>query len=224
MTQKEYYKILKSINSKNYLIGQNVLILKSRKTKLREYEKTIGLIGTIRYIGGEYGVEIEGLKNPLSDKGLFYYNHLEFEFVDKERKEREVKEMEVKGNYRVATCKFLQGTNTTKGYAFALFDDSIKLDDCVLCDTANGYGVARIVNIEAQEEYVGKSVTKEIICKVDFTDFNNRIETRKKKDAIKKTMDKMVKENQEVVLYKMLAESNPDMAKLLEEYQSLSNV
>ena len=132
--------------------------------------------------------------------------------------------MEVKGNYRVAMCKFLQGTNTTKKYSFALFDSSISLDDCVLCDTANGYGVAKIVDIKAQEEYVGATVTKEIICKVDFTDFNNRIETRKKKEAIKKTMDKMIKENQEVVLYKMLAESNPDMAKLLEEYQSLSNV
>ena len=139
--------------------------------------------------------------------------------------EREVNEMsEVKGNYNVAMVKFLQGTNTVKEYAFALFNDDIYEGDCVLCDTTCGYGVARVVNIIPKLEYDGTKVTKEIICKVDFDDYNHRIETRKKKEAIKKQMDKMVKENQEIVLYQMLAKQNPEMENMLREYQNLGDI
>lgn len=137
----------------------------------------------------------------------------------------ETKEMsEVKGNYGVVMVKFLQGTNTIKEYAFALFDTSVLIGDCVLCDTANGYNVAKVVNIISKEEYVGEKVTKEIICKVDFSEFEKRKELRKKKENIKKQMDKMVKDNQELVLYQMLAEKNPEMAKMLEEYKQLMTV
>lgn len=61
------------------------------------------------------------------------------------------------------------------------------------------------------------------MCKIDFTDFEKRKENRKKKDALKKRMDAMIKDNQEVVLYEMLAKTNPDMAEMLKEYKELSN-
>lgn len=137
----------------------------------------------------------------------------------------ETKEMsEVKGNYNIAIVNFLQGTNLTKKYSFALFDGSIQVNDYVLCDTAYGYNVAKVVDIAFKEEYEGEKVTKEIICKVDFTEFEKRKELRKRKESIKKQMDKMVKDNQELVLYQMLAEKNPDMALMLEEYKQLMTV
>ena len=57
-----------------------------------------------------------------------------------------------------------------------------------------------------------------------LADFEKRKENRKKKDALKKRMDAMIKDNQEVVLYEMLAKTNPDMAEMLKEYKELSNV
>lgn len=129
----------------------------------------------------------------------------------------------ITGNYKVAIVKFLQGTNTVKGYAFALFDENIKVNDLVLCDTANGYGVARVIEIVAKEECTN-SVTKEIICKVDFTDFEARKENREKRKKIKKQMDEMLKDSQELILYQTIAERNPAMAELLKEYTSLDNV
>lgn len=134
----------------------------------------------------------------------------------------------ITGNYKVAMVKFVQGMNTTKGYAFALFDENIKENDFVLCDTVNGYGVARVTDIVAKEDYVPSSnaekVTKEIICKVDFTDFEARKEARAKRNKIKKQMDEMLKNNQELILYQAVAKENPVMAVLLEEYKSLGNV
>lgn len=131
---------------------------------------------------------------------------------------------EVKGNYRVALCKFLQGTNLTRSYAFALFDYNVNEKDYVLCDTTNGYNVAKVTEIVDKNDYNGVTVTKEIVCKVDFTDFLNRIEARKAKEKIKKQMDRLVKQNQELVLYQMLANENPEMAAMLEEYKNLGDV
>lgn len=139
-------------------------------------------------------------------------------------KQKENNVMEVKGNYRVAMVKFVQGTNTVKGYAFALFDNDIVVGDHVLCDTSHGYGVAQVVEIIPYNEYSGFSVTREIICKVDFTEFNNRIELRKKKEALKKQMDKMVADNQDFILYQAIADRSPEMASMLAAYKALSNV
>lgn len=132
--------------------------------------------------------------------------------------------MAVKGNYRVALVKFIQGSNTYKEYAFALFDCDVDVDDLVLCDTSMGYNVAKVTQIVSQDDYSGCTVTKEIVCKIDFANFNNRKELRKQKDDLKKKMDKMVKDNQELFLYQALAEKNPEMAALLNAYKALGDV
>lgn len=132
--------------------------------------------------------------------------------------------MAVKGNYRVALVKFIQGSNTYKEYAFALFDLYVNVDDFVLCDTSMGYNVAKVTKIVPQSEYSGCTVTKEIVCKIDFTEFESRKELRKQKDNLKKQMDKMVKDNQELFLYQALAEKNPEMAALLAAYKALGDV
>ena len=125
------------------------------------------------------------------------------------------------GNYRVAMVKFVQGTNTVKGYAFALFDNNIEVGDLVLCDTSNGYGVAKVEEIISKTDYEGTTVTKEIICKVDFTDFNNRKENRAKAVKIKAEMDKKIKEMQELTLFEMMAEKSPELKEMLEAYKGL---
>lgn len=132
--------------------------------------------------------------------------------------------MAVNGNYRVATVKFLQGMNTSKEYAFALFDNEVYPNDFVLCDTANGYSVARVSGIVHKNEWEGATVTKEIICKVDFSEFEARKELRKQKEVLKKQMDKMVADNQELILYQAIAEKNPEMAEMLKAYKALSDV
>lgn len=132
--------------------------------------------------------------------------------------------MSVKGNYNVAMVKFVQGTNTTKEYGFALFNELVGADDLVLCDTTNGYNVAKVSKIIPQNEYNGAPVTKEIICKVDFSEFEERKERRKQKEALKKQMDKMVNDNQELILYQAIAEKNPQMAEMLAAYKALNDV
>lgn len=128
----------------------------------------------------------------------------------------------VTGNYRIAIVNFLKGSNTTKGYSFALFDSSITVDDIVLCDTSVGYQVAKVIDIVEQLDYNGADVTKEIICKVDFSNFQKRIEERKRKVELKAKMDAMVKDDKELMLYQMLAEKNPVMKEMLDEYTNIN--
>lgn len=47
--------------------------------------------------------------------------------------------MALTGNFKIATVTFVQSFNPSKEYGFALFDDSIKEGDIVLCDSENGY-------------------------------------------------------------------------------------
>lgn len=133
--------------------------------------------------------------------------------------------MSISGNYNVAFVKFLQGVNTTKEYAFALFekDGSICVGDLVLCDTINGYYIARVSRITTQTE-CDFPVTKEIVCKVDFTNFERRKELRRQKELLKQRMDKMVAENQELILYQAIADKNPEMAEMLADYKALSDI
>ena len=137
---------------------------------------------------------------------------------------------EVQGNYHVAMVRFIQGTNTSKYYAFAMFEPeigSVAVGDKVLCDTTQGYNVAEVISIMSKDDYYedhSTLVTKEIICKVDFSSFDNRISVRRERQSLKAKMDKMVQENQDLILYQAIADKNPDMAELLDQYKALGNV
>lgn len=131
--------------------------------------------------------------------------------------------MAVSGKYRVAKVKMLQGVNTDKMYSFALFDNDVQEGDDVLVDTQYGFQAAKVIEIQSQDEYTGCAITREVICKLNFKDFENRKIMRKKREDLKKKMDKMVRENQEAILYQAVAEKNPEMARLFAEFQSLNN-
>ena len=137
---------------------------------------------------------------------------------------KENNNMAVKGNYDVALVKFVQGMNTTKKYAFALFDNAARIDDTVLVDTNNGYGVAVISEIHSKADYeeLGCSLpTKEVISKIDFTAFDERKAKRVKAAKLKNDMDKMVKSLQEIAVFELLAEKSPELKAMLDEYKQV---
>jgi hypothetical protein len=187
--------------------------------------QSYGEIGVVSqpYCSSTY-VSFKNWRNTGENKTL-YLNNVNLKKYDiNEHVNGGNKTMAVNGNYRIATVKFLQGMNTSKEYAFALFDNDVYPNDFVLCDTTNGYSVARVNGIVHKNEWEGVTVTKEIICKVDFSEFEARKELRKQKETLKKQMDKMVADNQELILYQAIAEKNPEMAEMLKAYKALSDV
>lgn len=113
-----------------------------------------------------------------------------------------------------------------KQYIFETYD-VLMPGDTVVVDTCNGFQLATVT--ELVEEFpndipvgtVGR--LKEVVCKVDFSKFFDRKEKREKAKSIKAKMDKKVKEIQSQAIYEMLAEKDPTLKTLLDEYKELIN-
>ena len=184
--------------------------------------QTQGWVGVVEGISNPYWdnstyVTVKfnsGLKRSYNSRSLKLYNE-ENNITDKGDNEM------ITGNYRVAMVKFIQGTNTDKKYAFALFDDYMNVNEYVLCDTAYGYSVGKIVEIISKDEYEGTEITKEIICGVYFDNFEQRKKNREEAKKLKSEMDKKMKEMQELALYEMMAEKSPELKEMLDNYKAL---
>lgn len=138
------------------------------------------------------------------------------------------------GDYLVVAVQLI-GEISNKHYTFAYFGerDSISFGDTVLVDTACGFKVGEVKEIFNKNDFFDNfqdikrynpslkcEVAKEVVCKVDLSDFYKRAAMRTEKANIKKKMDKLLKESQELSLYKMVAETNPEMKEMLETYMA----
>lgn len=129
--------------------------------------------------------------------------------------------MALKGYEHVASVRFTDGINTSaKVYNFALYEHLVVGDFALVKATvsSSGFGVVRIDKITPVSEYEGTLPTAEIICKVNMSEYLQRVGLRKERDVLKKKMDKMVKESQELLVYQTIAANNPEMAELVSAY------
>ena len=121
---------------------------------------------------------------------------------------------------------------TTKDYHYAIFDDgnTYKIGDKILVSGTNK-SILKIKNIitpeEAKEEG-RKDITAEVICKIDTSAYDKRVEERKENakrkkeaDKIKKQMDKIIAEMDQTKRYEMYASDNPELAEKLKVYKEL---
>lgn len=119
-----------------------------------------------------------------------------------------------------------------KNYYYAIFDDgnTYKVGDHIIVNGCNS-GILTIKNILTLDEAksIGrKDLTAEVICKVDTSAYDKRVEERKEKaerkkeaDKIKKQMDKMITEMDQTKRYEMYASDNPELAEKLKSYKEL---
>ena len=133
-------------------------------------------------------------------------------------------------NYLIAKVTFVNGFNTSKQYAFRLYDSSIHVGDYVLTDSANDFVVAKVVDVIIPSLYHGVEATKDIICKVDLTAWNRRKAERVKQMADKAKLDKLVsameqhvKDNDNLSLYRQLATNDPALQKMINEYDRIKS-
>lgn len=196
----------------DFSVGDRVRIKHKKYTNV-----PVGATGTIRNrYSFSYAIVIDGINNPRSDYNCFYFTEKQIEYLQGGTDMNEVK---MEGNYRIALVKFLEGTNTDKEYEYACYDDSILNNDyCVVMSAHHGIGVAQVVKVMPKDD---RKITREIICKADFTDYNTRCDKRKAKAELEKKMKQRAAELQELSLYKMLAEHDPSMRDLLSEYESV---
>lgn len=115
-----------------------------------------------------------------------------------------------------------------KKYFYAVYDDGkvYVAGDKIVVSGANK-GILTIEAILTPEE-CNKNITAEVICKVDTSAYDKRVEERKEKaerkkeaDKIKKQMDKMIAEMDQTKRYEMYASDNSELAEKLKAYKEL---
>lgn len=115
-----------------------------------------------------------------------------------------------------------------KKYSYAVYDDGkvYVAGDKIVVSGANK-GILTIEAILTPEE-CNENITAEVICKVDTSAYDKRVEERKEKaerkkeaDKIKKQMDKMITEMDQTKRYEMYASNNPELAEKLKVYKEL---
>lgn len=185
------------------------------------HDVMIGTFGTVRsYYNGSVTVELDGMFNSRSSRGVYYFTENQIVEINQLNQNFEGETI-MEGNYRIALISFLEGSNTDVTYRYACYDESINVNDiCVVKSAHHGFGIAKVVGFEDKTDEV---ITREIICKADFSAYNAREYNRKRKAELKKQMAKLASELQETALFELLANNNSDMEELLKEYKELGN-
>lgn len=113
------------------------------------------------------------------------------------------------------------GSGTGKEYIFVSHDE-VEVDDHVVVDTQYGLALGTVSSI-AERLPRGMNIgnLKEVVVKVDLSAFNARKMKQEKLAELKAAMDKKVKELQHQAIYEMLAEKNPSLKQMLDEYKQL---
>lgn len=109
-------------------------------------------------------------------------------------------------------------------YHFAIYNDGFDYQPGDTVIVSGNNQIQKIYEIITPEESIqrfDKNITAEVICKVDTSSYDNRVEDRKRAVDVKKKMDTMIKKMDETMKYEMYAERNPEFKELLEAYKEL---
>ena len=113
-----------------------------------------------------------------------------------------------------------------KKYNFLTDIQGLKVGDKLVVDTQNGITIAEFVAYDALGfgETGVKAPTKWIIQKVDMEAHEARVKAAKDLEKLKVQMEARRKQAEEISIYRILAKEDPEMAKLLEEYEKAQEV
>lgn len=205
--------------------------------------KYAGCEGTIRSCNpfgcGAIGVELDGEYNKASANGVFWFSGCELVLIeggldwraileedrpdmDGIKIEHVEEEIPMLKGYIAAGVSFTKGSNRDTVYPYALYPDlPCQVGDQVVVMTGH-HGMA-LAEIKSIGELPVDSVDcgREIICKVDMAAYVERKARAEKLASLKKEMDAKVRELQSVALYEALAEKDPTLKAMLDEFKSL---
>ena len=189
-----------------------------------KYRDLVGKLGTVKYNSPQWnrlGIELDDLRNGRSCLGVFYFKSDEIEIVTNdimEENDMATNINNITGYKQAIYVKFIGDSNMC-GYVYASFEDKLEVGDLVVVKPAHhSINLARVEEILDGTDY---ETTREVVCKVDTTAYNERVKVRNQAAELKAKMEERARKLQDVALYKMLAENDPEMQDLLNRYQSL---
>ena len=187
----------------------------------------VGKLGTVKYNSSQWnklGIELDNIRNDRSCLGVFYFRSDEIEIATNDIMEGNNMATNVNNitNYLNAIkIKFI-GDSSPCGYIYASFEPDLKVGDLVVVKPAHhSINLARVDEILEGNNH---ETTREVVCKVDTTAYNERVKIRNQAAELKAKMQERAKQLQDIALYQMLAKDDPEMQVLLNEYRSLPEI
>lgn len=173
------------------------------------------------------GVLLDDIANDNSKHGYFYFTIFDLEFIKTSAPTSAANEggknMQKFTNFvNVAVVEFLKDDVAFRTFEYANYDPTLAVNDlCVVMSAHHGMGLAEVVEIKATPS---ADLYREIVSKVDTTEYNARVERRAKAAELKERMQTRAKQLQDLVLYQTLAKEDPEMQELLKAFQALHTV
>ena len=177
-----------------------------------------GKMCSIRSTGyTDIAVQIDDVANPASKYGYFYYPRKHLQYIKGDETTMS-KSNVIKGNYTTVIAQF---TNSTTQIACANFGEKLAVGDWVVVKTAHhGFAVCEITAVDVETI----PCEREIVCPIDFNDYFQRVEKRKRAEEIKKKLDERTAELQQLQVYELLAKGDASLSALLEEFKELMDL
>lgn len=125
----------------------------------------------------------------------------------------------LEGFTRVAAIRYGSGL-----YHFALYDDGTdyNVGDTVVVTGRSDIGkIEEIISVDEAAERFKKPIMAEVICKVDVSAYQKRVEERREKEKLKKEINKRKKEIQKRLDDEYFAAHDEEYAALLKKYSEL---
>ena len=121
-------------------------------------------------------------------------------------------------NLKTVTVEYLDTPGYKKSYNFITDRDDIKQGDTVVVDSRNGLGLAKVSLVI---KGVSAKAKMWVVDRVDLSGFEERKQKAEKAKELMTAMEQRRKGLEKIAVYKMMAESDPGMKKMYEEYAEL---
>lgn len=184
-------------------------------------DRFAGRLGVVVYYtelcASKIGVQLDSVSNPRSKYNAFWLDIDYLEIIESE-------ETFMIPNYILVTVRFLDGSNTNMTYSYACYDLNILEGDLVVVKTGHhGFALAKVAEV-APEFAEPVKFGREVVARVDLSEYEARKAQAKRLAEVKASMDAKVKELQAFAVYELLAEKDPALKNLLAEFKQLSGM
>ena len=102
-------------------------------------------------------------------------------------------------------------------YDYLNFDETIEVGDLVAVATSIGYKIAKVADIKESSE----NANSPIIQKIDIDSYLERSNAIRRERQLKREIDSKIERKKQLEAYKEYAANDPDLASLIEQYESL---
>jgi len=106
---------------------------------------------------------------------------------------------------------------SSKEYAYKT-DLDLNVDDLAVVVACGEYKVVKVFHTES---FVVKEAKAFIVCKVDTTAYEKLLENESKREELLNRMKEMAESRSVLTTFELIAEKDPEMKTLLDEYKSL---